>query len=138
MADRNPYLLLGVDYGCPPDAARKSFARAARRIRRAGTTEITTEDLTWALHEIQHEDGDPFDAVDLFRVPANPDVFTPAGTGLFAPPPVPLPRATVTTAADVDTLVSGLADDVSALLGAAAAHLVRFDYGYQTPGGTRI
>jgi hypothetical protein len=138
MPTRNPYLLLGVDYGCSPEDARRSFARAARRVRRAGTSEITIEDLNWALHEIQNQTTDPFDSVATFRVPANPAVFTPAGQGLFAPPAVELPRRTSTSESDVDILTGGLADDVRTLLGAIAPHLVRFNYGYQTPGGTEI
>lgn len=138
MVDRNPYLLLGVDYGCPPDAARKSFARAARRIRRAPTSAVTTEDLTWALHEVQARESDPFDDVSVFRVPADPEVFTPSGDGLFAPAPVRLARRTTTTQSDVDLLANGLAEDVSELLTEALTNVVRFDYGYRTAEGTAI
>jgi hypothetical protein len=138
MVDRNPYLLLGVDYGCAPDAARRSFARAARRVRRSGTERITTEDLTWALHEIQNEHADPFNEVSTFRVPADPGVFSPTGEGLCAPAPVRLPRRTETTGSNVDQLTNGLADDVSQLLAEILPHVVRFDYGYQTPEGTEI
>jgi len=137
MPSRNPYLLLGVDYGSPPDQARRYFARAARRVRRATDSEITVEDLNWALHEIQDRKTDPFDSVTVFRVPANPDAFMPGGNGLFAPPPVPLSRRTSTTRADVDAVLDDLADDVSALLGAVTPHLVRFDYGYPTHEGTQ-
>jgi hypothetical protein len=138
MVDRNPYLLLGVDYGCPPDAARKSFARAARRVRRATASAVTTEDLTWALNEVQSLEADPFDDVSIFRVPADPDVFTPSGHGLFAPAPVRLPRRTTTAQSDVDLLANGLADDVSELLAEALTQLARFDYGYRTAEGTEI
>jgi hypothetical protein len=138
MVDRNPYLLLGVDYGCPPDEARKSFARAARRVRRSGTARISTEDLTWALHELQNEHSDPFNEVSTFRVPADPEVFTPTGEGLFAPAPVRLPRRTTTGQSDVDTLSDGLAEDVGALVAEVLPHVVRFDHGYQTPEGTEI
>ncbi len=138
MADRNPYLMLGVDYGCAPDEARRTFARAARRVRRSGTDRITTEDLTWALHEIQNEHADPFNEVSLFRVPADPEVFTPAGDGLFAPAPMRLSRRTETTAADVDRLTEGLAEELGQLLGEVIPHVVRFDYGYQTPEGNEL
>ncbi|MCT2588273.1 hypothetical protein [Actinophytocola gossypii] len=138
MVTRNPYLLLGVDYGCEPDAARRSFARAARRIRRAGTDRISTEDLTWALHEIQNNHADPSNEVDTYRVPADPRVFAPAGEGFFAPAPTPLTRRTETTPSDVDTLTAGLADDVDLLLAEVLPHVVRFDYGYQTPEGTEL
>ena len=138
MVDRNPYLLLGVDYGCPPDAARKSFARAARRVRRATASAVTTEDLTWALHEVQERKTDPFDDVSVFRVPADPEVFTPSGHGLFAPAPVRLARRTSTRQSDVDLLANGLADDVSELFAEALTHVVSFDYGYRTAEGTEI
>jgi hypothetical protein len=138
MPIRNPYLLLGVDYGCPPDQARRSFARAARRIRRAGTSGITIEDLNWALHEIQNSSEDPFESVSMFRVPANPDVFVPAGEGLFAPPAVPLARATTTSPADVDVVVDGLALDAWELIAAVTPRITEFDYGYRTPGGAHV
>ena len=137
--ERNPYLLLGVDYGAPPDVARRSFARAARRVRRAGGSGTTTvEDLNWALHEIQNRQEDPQDSVTVFRVPADPDVFTPRGEGMFRPRPVPLARRTSTTDADRDSVLAGLADDVSVLIGAVAPRVARFEYGYFTPEGTSV
>jgi hypothetical protein len=136
MVDRNPYLLLGVDYGCPADDARRSFARAARRVRRAENTQITTEDLTWALNEIQSRESDPFDEVSIYRVPADPNVFAPRGEGLFAPAPVRLARRTVTSESDVDGLAAGLAADVAALLAEALPVVVHFNCGYPTPEGT--
>ena len=138
MVARNPYLLLGVDYGCAPDAARKSFARAARRIRRAGTDRISTEDLTWALNEIQNNHTDPFNEVDTFRVPADPQVFTPVGEGFFAPAPTRLARRTETTQSDVDEVATGFAEDVDLLMAEVLPHVVRFDYGYQTSEGTEL
>lgn len=133
---RNPYLLLGVDYGAPPEEARRCFARSARRVRRAGATARTTvEDLNWALHEIQSQKGDPRDSVTVFRVPANPDIFAPGGEGMFAPPPVPLPRRTTTSDADRDQVLGGLVDDLAALVGAAVPRVVRFDIGYLTAEG---
>src|SRR5215475_7148875 len=131
MDDRNPYLLLGVDFGTPPDAARRSFARAARRLRRAGSGRVSIEDLNWALHEIQNSPADPFDSVTVFRVPANPSVFRPAAEGLFNPPPVPLPRATTTGPGDLNAVLDGLTGDVCALLDAVTPAVTRFDYGYQ-------
>jgi hypothetical protein len=138
MVERNPYLILGVDYGCSPDVARRSFARAARRVRRSGTDRVTTEDLTWALHEIQSEHADPLNEVSTFRVPADPQVFSPAGEGVFAPAPVPLARRTETSQSDVDQVTNGFADDVAALLAEVLPHAVRFDYGYQTAEGTEV
>jgi hypothetical protein len=135
---RNPYLMLGVDYGTPPDQARRSFARAAKRVRRATASAITTEDLTWALHQIESHETDPFDLVTEFRVPADSEVYEPGGTGLFAPPARPLDRRTTTTEADLDAVRTGLANELSALLAAAAHTLVRFDNGYQTVDGAQL
>jgi hypothetical protein len=93
MPDRNPYLILGVDFGASADDARHAFAHAARRIRRqGGAWEI--EDLNWALHEIETLEANPGDTVSLYRIPANPAVFEPAGEGLFKPPPARLRRRT--------------------------------------------
>jgi hypothetical protein len=132
---RNPYLMLGVDYGTPPDQARRSFARAAKRVRRATGSPITKEDLTWALHQIESRDTDPFDLVTEFRVPANSEVYVPGGTGLFGPPARPLARRTQTTEADREVVRTGLADELTLLVDTAAKILVRFDYGYQTVDG---
>jgi hypothetical protein len=135
VPERNPYLLLGLDYGVGADEARRAFARAARRLRRSGGTEVTIEDLNWALHQIQSQDGDPFDAVGLFRVPANPAVFNPTGEGLFTPPPVPLARGGTTEQSDVDIVVVAAADEAAALLGATTPHVVSFDLGYDVTEG---
>ena len=93
MPDRNPYLILGVDFGASGDDARRAFAHAARRIRRKGGV-WDVEDLNWALHEIEALEANPADIVELYRVPADPKVFEPAGDGLFRPLPVPLERRT--------------------------------------------
>jgi|SRR5947209_1564272 len=95
MRERNPYLILGVDFAASADDARRAFAHAARRIRRQGGA-WSIEDLNWALHEVEELESNPADIVSLYRVPADPQVFTPAGEGLYRPPPVPLPRRTAT------------------------------------------
>src|SRR5205085_8067286 len=92
-SDRNPYLILGVDFGASGDDARHAFAHAARRIRRQGGA-WDVEDLNWALHEIEALESNPADMVSLYRVPADKRVFEPAGEGLFRPSPVPLERRT--------------------------------------------
>lgn len=93
MPERNPYLIIGVDFGARGDEARRAFAHAARRIRRTGGA-WDIEDLNWALHEIEALESNPADLVSLYRVPADKTVFEPAGEGLFRPPPVPLERRT--------------------------------------------
>lgn len=99
MAARNPYLILGVDFGASADTARRHFALAARRIRREGGR-WSREDLTWALHEIEATDDDPQDSVWTFRVPADPSAFDAPGGGLYRPAPIPLARRSPPTSAD--------------------------------------
>jgi hypothetical protein len=93
MPDRNPYLILGVDYATSSDDARRAFAHAARRIRRQGGA-WQVEDLNWALHEIEALEANPADLVSIYRVPADPTVLRPAGEGMFNPPPAVLKRRT--------------------------------------------
>jgi hypothetical protein len=96
IADRNPYLILGVDFAASREDARRHFALAARRARREGGR-WQREDLTWALHEVENLEARPEDTVDIFRVPADPSAFEPAGEGLYKPAPVPLARRTAQT-----------------------------------------
>jgi hypothetical protein len=93
VPDRNPYLILGVDFAASSDRARHAFARAARRVRRQGGV-YEIEDLNWALHEVEALESNPADLVSIYRVPADPEVFEPSGEGLFRPAPVPLSRRT--------------------------------------------
>jgi hypothetical protein len=132
---RNRYLLLGVDYGAPPAIARRAFARAAKRVRRAYDTDVTVEELNHALHEIQTDDGDPTLRVDLYRVPADPEVFTPTGPGVMTPDPRPLPRTSgVDEGPDLRPAVRQELDHVLDVL---TALTVQYDYGYTThQGGT--
>ena len=118
MPERNPYLILGVDFGASGEVARRAFARAARRARREGG-QWDVEDLAWALHEVEALESSPADLVSVYRVPANPDVFQPAGAGLFKPPAIALERRTApgdeaalgslrdSAARELDELVAG-------------------------------
>ena len=135
---RNPYLLLGVDYGVRPSEARRRFAAAARRVRRAADSAITIEDLNWALHELQNRQGDPSDDVATFRVPANPAVLAPVDHGLFSPPPVPLPRTTKTSPADLAAIEDAVAAEASPAVGAVIAASTTFEFGYRTPEGQQV
>jgi hypothetical protein len=90
---RNPYLILGVPYGVSRDEARRAAARRSRQLRDRQGAPYATEDVTWALHQIEQVIDDPESAVEVFRVPAAPGILDAAsGTGLFRPPPEPLPR----------------------------------------------
>ena len=93
MPERNPYLILGVDYGSSGDQARRAFAHAAKRLRRkGGIWEVS--DLNWALHEIEALETNPADMVSFYRVPGDASAYTPPGGGLLNPPAVPLARRT--------------------------------------------
>jgi hypothetical protein len=124
MSERNPYLILGIDFGASGDEARRRFAAAARRLRRQ-PGRWAKDDLTWALHAIESSETDPADSVSTFRVPADPTAFDPVGEGLFRPPPVPLARRTPpTTPAQHAELLQAAARELTWLVvKAAAPHL---------------
>jgi hypothetical protein len=76
MTDRrNPYLVLGLDFGADARAAQAAFARLTRRLRRGRSGGYGIEDATWALHEIEHAATDPQANLDLYRVPADPAAY---------------------------------------------------------------
>lgn len=91
---RNPYLILGVDYGASKDDARRAAARVLRKLKSASNSPYTAEDVTWALHEVEHVNDDPEAGVTIFRVPASPGLLAmKPSKGIFAPPPRPEPRS---------------------------------------------
>ena len=91
---RNPYVILGVPFGATEEEARAGFARARRRLRQELDAPYTAEDLTWALHQIEQLIASPELAVDIYRIPANPNVGWTDPIGLFNPAPHPVERHT--------------------------------------------
>jgi hypothetical protein len=94
---RNPYLILGVDFGVEPAEAARAFARISRRLRRERTDEapFTIEDATWALHEIEQAATDPEAMLGIFRVPADPKAYQArSGPGIVGLQPQNLARTT--------------------------------------------
>lgn len=90
---RNPYLILGVPYGSSRGDARHAAARRTRELRQRQEAPYSTEDVTWALHQVEQVIDDPAAAVEVFRVPAAPGILdAPSSQGLFHPQAVPLPR----------------------------------------------
>ena len=90
---RNPYVILGIPYGASRGDARRAAARRSRELRTRQNAKFSTEDVTWALHQVEQVIDDASSAVAVFRVPAASGILdAPAGRGLFHPPPVPLPR----------------------------------------------
>jgi hypothetical protein len=102
---RNPYLVLGLPYGSPTREVRKGFARRSREVSRGDLTAYTTEDLTWALSQIELSEIDPEIDFSMYRIPANPKLFESANEtggvlGFFNPVPEPIARATALISAD--------------------------------------
>ena len=81
MSDRNPYVMLGVPFGSPRDVATRAFARKAKGQRRSRVSESKGEltDLTWALNQVSEAIRDPRTALDIYRVPADPNALEPTG-----------------------------------------------------------
>lgn len=91
---RNPYLILGLDYGADSIAASKAFARATRRVRREENAPYSMEDVTWALHSIEHAESDPDATLDVYRVPADRSVYLASGLEDLLPATIPAERIT--------------------------------------------
>lgn len=105
MTQRNPYVILGVPFGATREQANIAFARAARPLRRlgaAGRDRMT--DLTWALNQIDEAIREPEAALWLYRIPADPGLLSPSGTGEFAPAPRRFGRRTGDSSAAVADL----------------------------------
>jgi hypothetical protein len=97
---RNPYLVLGVDYGASREEVTAAYTRRSRVARADSGYPYSIDDLVWALDEIEgiHGNGATSaagaqSAALVFRVPADPSVYEPPpGPGLLRPEPVPLRR----------------------------------------------
>ena len=99
---RNPYLILGLDYGAHEEDARRALGRTMRRVRSQPDSPYAAQDVTWALNEIQRAETDPDAALKYFRVPADAGAYerTADGSGLFSPPARRMPRTSRATSAD--------------------------------------
>ncbi len=90
---RNPYFILGIDYGATRDEARQASGRVIRRVRRDPDSLYGIEDVTWALHQVEQAIDKPESAVNHFRVPANPALFAEPRAYVTLPP-LPMARST--------------------------------------------
>jgi len=91
---RNPYIVLGIDFGTPVDEAKKAFASVSRRLRRHADPPFTLEDVTAAEHEVKQL-TDPSGSTGIFRVPADPGAYEMEGAAeLLSLAPRNLPRRT--------------------------------------------
>lgn len=93
VIDRNPYIILGIPFGSAKAAANAAFARKAQALRRDGGGLDQMTDLTWALQRISVAINEPAAAMELYRIPADPEALHAEGDGVLHPPPEPLPAA---------------------------------------------
>jgi hypothetical protein len=98
-ADRNPYVILGIDYGANLSEARRAFVKRVRRVKGESDPTFTEDEVTAALHQLEQIARDPENAVEVYRVPGNPAVFREPSTGLFAFEAKPISRRTQTVTA---------------------------------------
>lgn len=85
--DRNPYVILGIGFGASRAEANAAFARKARALRRDGADLDLMTDLTWALQRIDVSIREPATAMEMYRIPADPEAFQGEGEGVLRPPP---------------------------------------------------
>lgn len=102
--DRNPFVLLGIPFGASRAEANAAFAGKAQALRREGGSIDQMTDLTWALQRINVAIKDPATAMELYRIPADPEAFHAEGEGVLRPPPERLQAAD----GDRDAALEGL------------------------------
>ncbi len=86
MDTRNPYVILGIPFGSSREEANLAFARRAKRLRGSGDRRQLT-DLTWGFYMIDEAISHPDAAMEIYRIPADPQAFEADGAGVFRPPP---------------------------------------------------
>jgi hypothetical protein len=121
---RNPYLVLGVDYGARHEEVTAAYTRRSRVARADNGYPYSIDDLVWALDEIEGLNGagqagpgtGAQSAAVTFRVPADPSAYEPPpGPGLLRPEPVPMRRRTRPAArTEVAGLVASARRDATA------------------------
>jgi hypothetical protein len=85
--DRNPYVILGILFGASRAEANAAFARKAQALKREGGSLDQMTDLTWALQRISVAIREPATAMELYRIPADPEAFQSDRDGALRPPP---------------------------------------------------
>jgi hypothetical protein len=91
---RNPYVILGVPFGATEKEARSGFSKMSKRLRQDPEARYASEDLTWALHQIEQLIESPEKAFEVYRIPANAELHPKAIIGVFNPAPHPAERTT--------------------------------------------
>lgn len=118
MAQRNPYVMLGIPFGSPRDVATRAFARKAKggRRRRASEDKGDLTDLTWALNQVSEGINNPRTVLDVYRVPADPAALEPLGEGVLRPGPELMPRTTASSEAEWARLLDAAREEAIAVL----------------------
>lgn len=73
--DKNPYVILGIPFGASRAEANAAFAKKAQALKREGGSLDQMTDLTWALQPIGVAIKEPATAMELYRIPADPEAF---------------------------------------------------------------
>jgi hypothetical protein len=117
---RNPYFILGLDYGTTErDLINRGLSRASRRVRAMPSAPFDVTDCTWAADELTRGGIDPATDVTTFRVPADPAVFAPT-----TDVPVPPPRNLARTTGPSDAALTRLRADVLVEIGSTGLDAV--------------
>jgi hypothetical protein len=123
--DRNPYVILGIPFGAPRAEANAAFARRAQALKREGGSLDQMTDLTWALQRISVAIREPATAMELYRIPADPEAFQFDRDGVLRPPPEQLPAAGGDRAAALEGLRQAAAREYLRYLVTVRAAAVR-------------
>ena len=73
--EKNPYVILGIPFGASRAEANAAFAKKAQALKREGGGLDRMTDLTWALQRIGVAIKEPATAMELYRIPADPQAF---------------------------------------------------------------
>ncbi len=92
--ERNPYVILGVPYGASKAEASEGHARALQRLKKDPDATYCESDLSWAKYQIEQVRGSSRPDDGIYRIPADPDVYSDCRYGLLRPRPVPMERRT--------------------------------------------
>ncbi|MBB5873175.1 hypothetical protein F4553_006609 [Allocatelliglobosispora scoriae] len=112
VAQRNPYVILGIPFGSSREEANIAFARKARVLRRLGAEgRAQMTDLTWALNQVDEGIRLPEAEMGIYRIPADPSAFTITGAGALSPLPEFLPPRPGDTQGALDALRADAAHD---------------------------
>jgi len=134
---RHPHVILGLPTGAERATAERAFATRSRMARRDPEFPFSTEDLIWALDQIETAIDEPARATAVFRMPIDSRVLqVPIGHGLLRPAPQPLARRTAATSdGEIHALIAEARSDalLHVLKGAGAEARRSLGAGRDTP-----